>query len=145
MFVPYREQIRETETELFELEESLRGTPSCDRVRLLRLLKSGRCASQNEVADVLGYSPRQLRRWWRTYQENGLQALVDASRPGGREAQMSEEAWQDLLQEIRSGRVRLLKEVSAYLHERHGVTYHSLQGVLDMLRRRGIDLKRIRS
>jgi len=43
---------------------------------MLRLLKSGRYRSQAQLAPVLGYSDRTLRRWWQSYQQHGLSGLL---------------------------------------------------------------------
>jgi transposase-like protein len=41
---------------------------------MLRLLKMGAYRSQLRLAKALGYNPRQIRRWWKTYKEDGLEA-----------------------------------------------------------------------
>ncbi len=75
------------------------------------------------------------------YQEEGLDALIHLQNRGGSEERVNEIALRALQSEIDLGRICLLKEVKHYLHDEHGITYHSLQGVHDMLRRQGIRLK----
>lgn len=141
MRITYPEVIRESVNELQDLEESLRGQASCDRVRMLRLLKSGKYRSMRSVAPLLGYSTRQLRRWWQQYQEDGLKSLLAHPSPGGRRSRVSDEVWDDVARAIREGRLLLATDVQNYLLSQHGVVYESLQGVLDLLKRRGVDLK----
>jgi len=140
MRVDYAPQIRESESDLNRLEDRHRGTPACDRVRMLRLLRSRRCANQHEVADLLGFSPRQIRRWWMTYQSLGLEALLDVNRQGGSQSRISPDVWEALSRQIHAGHLCLLKEVQHYLLKEHGIEYRSLQGVRDMLKSQGLQL-----
>jgi hypothetical protein len=48
-----------------------------------RLLRSEECTNLGEVAQALGYSWRQCRRWFASYQEGGLEELLK-SRVGER-------------------------------------------------------------
>jgi hypothetical protein len=49
------------------LEKQLRGRPLTDRLKLLRLLKTRTVPSLRAAAPLLGYSERQLQRWWGIY------------------------------------------------------------------------------
>jgi hypothetical protein len=62
MRIKYGTAIEESEEELREVEQHWRGQKSADRVRLLRLLKSGRVKSLKEGAPVVGYSLPQVKR-----------------------------------------------------------------------------------
>jgi hypothetical protein len=55
----YQQVITEDPQELKELEKRHRYTHLFQRVRMLRLLKSGRCSNLGEAAKALGYSWRQ--------------------------------------------------------------------------------------
>src|SRR3712207_6184835 len=57
--------------ELKKLEKQHRYTHLYQRVRMLRLLRSGECSNLAEAADALGYSWRQCQRWFATYREGG--------------------------------------------------------------------------
>ena len=61
-------------------ERRLRRSAVADRVKMLRLLKSGRYRSQSQLAPLLGHSDRTLRRWWQLYQQQGLVGLLAGSR-----------------------------------------------------------------
>lgn len=140
MQIDYPARIRESEPELLRLEELLRGQVTCDRVRMLRLLKNGAFDSREAVAGILGYSTRQLRRWWRAYEAGGMEALLEVGTPGGSRERITREAWRDLYRQIMLGRFSRLEDVRCYLLDEHGIEYRSVQGVLDLLRRRGVDL-----
>lgn len=134
----YPNQIRESEEELERLERSLRGQALCDRVKMLRLLKSGAYESRRTLAPTLGYSERQLQRWWKTYKKGGIDALLDEKAVGGSTERVTDEAWAALKNEMGNGNIKQLKEAQAYLEERFGIEYTSLQGLSDMIKRRSI-------
>ncbi len=138
MRVDYPQRIAETVNELAALEKRLRGEAVCDRVKMLRLLKSGAYASRRPLAPVLGYSERQLQRWWKAYEKGGLSALLDEKPVGGSQERVTPEVVAGLQRERAAGRLPRLKDVQAYLQQRHGIAYHSLQGVADMLQRHRI-------
>ena len=134
----YREQIKESEQELEHLERSLRGQALCDRVKMLRLLKSGAYDNRRTLAPTLGYSERQLQRWWKLYKKAGIDGLLEEKAVGGSTERVNDAAWQGLRLVMRSGHIKQLKEAQAYLTERFGIEYSSLQGLSDMIKRRSI-------
>jgi hypothetical protein len=72
----YSQVIEEDPEELKELEKYHRYTHLFQRVRMLRLLKSGECPNLAEAAEALGYSWRQCQRWFASYKQGGLQELL---------------------------------------------------------------------
>ncbi len=134
----YPEQIRESVEDLEQLEKSLRGQALCDRVKMLRLLKSGAYDSRRTLAPTLGYSERQLQRWWKIYKRGGLDALLEEKQVGGSTERVTDEAWRALSAEMRSGHIKQLKEAQAFLLEHFDIEYQSLQGLSDMIKRRSI-------
>jgi hypothetical protein len=54
MRIKYPKAIQESEEELTSLEQSLRGQKAADRVRVLRLLKSGTVKSLKDCAPMVG-------------------------------------------------------------------------------------------
>jgi transposase len=140
MWIDYGERVAESEAELRERERALRGWPTADRLKLLRLLKSGRERRLRRAAAVLGYSERQAQRWWRRYAAGGLAALLAEARHEGRRERITAAAWEALDGEMRAGRIARLREAQAYLRERHGIAY-SLNGVSLLFKRRKAKLK----
>ncbi len=134
----YQDQIQESEEELERLERSLRGQALCDRVKMLRLLKSGAYDSRRMLAPTLGYSERQLQRWWKMYKKGGIDELLEEKAVGGSTERVTDEAWYALKAEMRCGNIKQLKEAQAFLEERFGIAYSSLQGLSDMIKRRSI-------
>ena len=62
MRIKYPKAIQESEEELTRLEQRFRGQKAADRVRVLRLLKSGAVKSLKDCAPLVGYSVTQLTR-----------------------------------------------------------------------------------
>ena len=94
MRIKYPKAIQEREEDLAKLEQRLRGQKPADRVRMLRLLKSGTVNSLKECAPLVGYSVGQLTRWWECYRAQGLAGLLKQHKPVGKHAKLTAEAWE---------------------------------------------------
>jgi len=68
--------VKESLEELRELEERYRGKPEEVRVTVLRLLKEEEDRGIEDVALLVGFSKPTVKRWWRTYREGGIDALI---------------------------------------------------------------------
>ncbi len=141
MRIKYPDLICESEAELITLEQQLAGQRAGDRVRMLRLLKSGEAPSLRTCAKVLGRSLTQLTRWWKRYQQHGLQALVTIPRRTGKRPWVSDAVWVDLQQEIQAGRLVHLEDTRQYLKVRWGIEYRSVSGVWALFKQRGVKLR----
>ena len=82
MRIKYSQAIQESEEELMRLEQSFRGQKPADRVRVLRLLKSGAVKSLKDCAPLVGYSVTQLTRWWECYRAEGEASAAQAAQAG---------------------------------------------------------------
>jgi hypothetical protein len=71
MRINYPKAIHESEEDLMSLEQRLRGQKPADRVRMLRLLKSGTVKSMKDCAPLVGYSLVQLTRLPGTLADTG--------------------------------------------------------------------------
>ena len=140
MWIDYSISITESVAELQARERAVRGQRAADRVKLLRLLKSGAARSVRQGAAMLGYSERQAQRWWECYARGGLAALLDVGWPGGSRERITPEAWADLSAQMRAGAIGRLKDAQAYLRERWGLTY-CLDGISKLFIRRKTKLK----
>jgi transposase len=140
MWIDYSISITESVAELQARERAVRGQRAADRVKLLRLLKSGAARSVRQAAAMLGYSERQAQRWWACYAGGGLAALLDVGRPGGSQERITPEAWADLSAQMQAGAIGRLKDAQAYLHEHWGLDY-CLDGISKLFIRRKTKLK----
>jgi transposase len=140
MWIDYSMSIAETVAERQARERAVRGQRAADRVKLLRLVKSGAARSMRQAAATLGYSERQAQRWWARYAHGGLAALVDVGHSGGSRERITPDAWADLHAQMRAGAIGRLKDAQAYLQEHWGIVY-CLDGVSKLFIRRKTKLK----
>src|SRR5215211_5649384 len=124
----YPQVIEEDPHELEKLEKHHRYTHLFQRVRMLRLLKSGECSNLAEAAEALSYSWRQCQRWFASYKQGGLQELV------------TPEAFEELQEAMKRGEIATISEAHRFLSER-GIEYSHPDGVGQLLRRRKVKLK----
>jgi len=138
----YTQVIEEDPEELKELEKYHRYSHLFQRVRMLRLLKSEECTNLGEAAQALGYSWRQCQRWFRSYQEGGIEELlISRVSERGRQELVTQEAFEDLKEAMKKGQIATISEADEFLRERHGIEYAHPDGVGQLLRRRKVKLK----
>jgi len=123
MRIKYPKAIQESEEELTRLEQSLRGQKAADRVRVLRLLKSGTVKSLKDCAPMVGYSLSQLTRWWERYRAEGLAGVLKQQKPAGKASRLTAEAWAGLLQAMRAGHIATMQDARNYLEREWGIRY----------------------
>lgn len=133
--------ITEDEPTLRRVERQVRGRPTAVRVQALRLLKSGAARSLGACATLVGHSPRQVARWWALYRQEGLAGLLREPTYPGKTPRLTPAALADLKTAMSAGQIATLKDTQAYLAERHGIVYASLNGVWAQLRKHKIKLK----
>ncbi len=123
MRIKYPKAIQESEEELTRLEQRLRGQKPADRVRMLRLLKSGTVKSLKDCAPMVGYSVSQLTRWWERYRAEGLAGVLKQHKPAGKPSRLTPEAWAGLLQAMRVGHIATMQDARDYLEQQWGISY----------------------
>ena len=140
MYLRYDDLIAESADDLLRLERRHRASPAAARLKMLRLLKSGAYRSRRALAAVLGYSERQLHRWFETYRTDGLDAMLAYEASRGSRERITPEAWAALEAEMKAGRVAGLKGAQRFLAERYGIDY-SVGGLSALFQRRKTKLK----
>lgn len=85
------------------------------------------------VSPVVGYTERQLQKWWRLYRAGGLEVKPHK----GSVCRLTDEAYAGLAKEMAEGKVGTLKDSRVYLDREWGIVYRSLNGVWRQLNRRG--------
>lgn len=111
-----------------------------NRIRAVYLGLMGKTAP--EIATVLGFSRRTVQKWIQSYNQKGLEGLLDS--PGrGQRCKLNPEQLQWLRQRIEEGPrpedgVCVLggKEIQRIIEQQFGVTYH-LNSVYQLLHRLG--------
>ena len=72
----YSESIFESSAALLQLERSQSDGQSRDRVKFIRLLKSGICKTQAAAGSCIGIKRTQSQYLWRTYINEGITGLL---------------------------------------------------------------------
>ena len=103
------------------------------RLHGLWLLRSGwRLAS---VAAAVGVHYRTVQRWVGWYRDGGVEKVVSHKMGGkGQEPFLSDEAQEQVAQEVGTGRFRTAGEIGDWIAEQYGVTY-KIGGVYSLMRR----------
>src|SRR5215210_8588464 len=139
----YPQVITEDPYDLKELEKRHRYSHLFQRLRMLRLLKSGECSNLSEAAQALGYSWPQCQRWFAFYQEGGIEELLKSRvhERGRQEELVTPEALEDLKEAMKMGQIATIAGADEFLSEHHGIEYAHPDGVGQLLRRHKIKLK----
>ncbi len=123
MRITYPKAIQESEEDLKQLEQQLRGQKAADRVRMLRLLKSGTVKSLKDCAPLVGYSLVQVTRWWERYRAQGLASFLATYKPTGQRSRLTAQAWAGLLAQMRAGHIATMQEARDYLEREWSINY----------------------
>ena len=140
MYLRYDDLIAEAPGELARLERQHRRSAVADRFKMLRLLKTGAYRSRRALAEALGYSERQLHRWFEAYREGGTEALARYAPHTGSAERVTPQALAALEGAMQAGQVASLKQAQRFLAERFEIAY-TVAGLSDLFQRKKIKLK----
>jgi transposase len=114
-----------------------------DRIRFLRLLKSGQCRSQAATGALLGLSLRQAQRLWLQYCQQGYDQFIN-SRQKGYWGRLSSTQISQLRQYLLTDQAQTLADIQSFLRQSFGVEY-TIGGVSVLCSRLKIKRKKGRS
>ena len=134
--IRYQEVIAETGAALETLEQHWRGTRFADRVRMVRLVKSETAKTMQAYASLLGYSERQLLRWWACYKTGGLDALIEQHLRSGRPSRMTQQAWEQIDAAMQEGQIDTLEATRQFLQSTCHITSKSINAISWLFKRR---------
>jgi len=141
MNVDYQRIIKESEKELLELEKRHRYSHLMQRLKVLRLLKSGECSSLSQAAKTIDYSFRQCHRWLTDYRKGGLESLLENRvSQRGRKDWQNEAAWTALQKALAAGEIATYEQARVLL-AKQGVVYQGVSGVARFFQRHKLKLK----
>jgi transposase len=138
----YRKAIKETEQQLVALERSQTKALLRDRIRFLRLLKSGACHTQAKAGEQIGLTLWGSQKLWAKYRSEGLKSLL-AYPYQGRKEKLSEAQKQELQEELSKDTTQSLEQACAYVERQNGVHY-TVSGMYYVLRRLKVKKKTAR-
>src|SRR5713226_7193426 len=109
--------------------------------RLSALLWLAEGVTEQGVADRLGISSRQVRKWLKIYRTHGLDALCQL-RYQGRVPRLSDAQVAELKEEIAKGNFRIARQIIDWIVQRFSVQY-SESGVKELLKRIGVSYHKV--
>ncbi len=140
--IHYSQVIVEDLLQLKKLEKYHRYSHLFQRLRMLRLLKSEECLNLAEAARALGYSWRECHRWFASYRKGRIEELLKSRvSERGRQELVTPEAFADLEEAMKRGKIAAIGHADEFLRKRHGIEYAQPDGVGQLLRRRKVKLK----
>ena len=109
--------------------------------RLCTLLWLDDGMSQERVAQLLGITPRQVRKWVRTYRTQGLDGLATLHYQGD-PGQLRRSQIERLKAEIQTGRFHNVRQIADWIEQAFQVRY-SESGIKALLRRIGASYHKV--
>jgi transposase len=142
MRTDYSTLIGQSEEELLALEKRHRNSHLSQRLKLLRLLKAGRCSSIGQAAEVLGYSWRHCQRWIGAYREGGLEALLvdETHKRGNHQERITPQALGRLEEVMERGEIASYEQARKFLADQ-GVHYRNQSSIFRLFKRHRIKAK----
>ena len=135
----YQVEIKEAIEDLSRLEKTTKDLKGRDRIRFLRLLKSGEASSQIQAGRMIGLKLRQSQRLWQRYRTAGFEEFIK-SRYEGRQSKLTEDEKQILAERLKEDDVKSLQQAQEYLALEFGVHY-TIGGVSNLFQQMKIKLK----
>ena len=135
----YEAAIKEKIEELSKVEKATKDVKGRDRVRFLRLLKSGEATSQQQAGRMIGLGIRQSQPLWQRYQIVELSEFIK-SRYVGRRSKLTEDEKNLLAERLKKDDVLSLQKAQEYLAQEFGVNY-TIGGVSYLFEQMKIKLK----
>jgi transposase len=135
----YQEAIKEKAEDLIKSEKAAKDLKGRDRIRFLRLLKTGDATSQKQAGNMIGLKIRQSQRLWQRYQSVGLDEFVK-SRYEGRTCKLTEKEKMQLEERLKKDDFKSLKEAQRYLAQEFRANY-TIGGVSYLFQQMKIKLK----
>jgi len=122
--------ITESLEDLRRLAADNAGTPAADSIRMLIVLSRNPAATTNDIAAMIGCTPRDVERAVAAYRARGMAGLLERAPGRG----ISPEQLEELRAAMSSGTLETLEEIRAWLEERFGLRY-TKRGVGKLIQR----------
>lgn len=135
----YQAEITESEDDLIKLERSTKDGKARDRVRFVRLLKTGKATTQQQAGVLIGLGIRQSQRLWQRYRQNGIAVLAVGNYQGST-AKLTEAEQSRLKERLKKDDICSLEQAQNYLQQEFGVSY-TRGGVSYLFKRLKVKLK----
>lgn len=137
--INYAEKIQESAESLYVLERKASAAIVRDRLRFLRLLKSGTAATPPCAGAAVSYKKAWSYQLWKRYEVNGLSALSDYPFKGTK-FRLGSEQQQQFRASLAKDNITTLADAVALLREQTGISY-TIGGMCYVMKRLGIKKK----
>ena len=136
----YSAKIREDLDFLLAQEKQQPKAFERDRIRFLRLLKSGECRTPAAAGAIIGLSERQAQRLWHEYRQGGFEQLV-TNRKKGYWGRLSSVQLSQLRQFLLTDQAQTLADIQTFLKETFQEEY-TIGGISDLCKRLKVKAKK---
>lgn len=137
--INYQIQIKESVEELQDIEQSQKQGRFRDRVRMVRFLKEGRAATQQQAGELVGISRRQSQKLWKLYTSQGIAGLM-VTHYKGSWPKLSSVEHARMLQRLDVGDISTQQQLLDWLEQEMGICY-TQGGLSGFLARTKVKLK----
>ena len=96
----FKIEVKESKEELKKLLKTETKASKRDRIRALYLHQTGQARSRQQMAVILGCAESTIYRWFKIYQNQGLQGLLVVKTSPGRPRKINGHALSDLKQQL---------------------------------------------
>ena len=135
----YAEKIRESAEALYVLERKAGASIVRDRLRFLRLLKSGAAATPAAAGAAVSYKKAWSYQLWNRYAATGLSAFSQHPFKGTK-PRLDSEKQQQFTASLAKDNITTLADAVALLKEQTGIRY-TIGGMCYVMKRLGIKKK----
>lgn len=135
----YPSLISESASELLALERSQKKANSRDRIRFIRLLKTGQAKTQGQAGELIGIGIRQSQRLWSKYHKSGLLSL-SKSVYQGYWGKLSSQQLSHLQCSLTESGIYTQEQAAEFIEKQYGVKYKQ-SGICRLFKRLKIKLK----
>lgn len=137
--INYADKIQESVEDLYVLERKAGAAIVRDRLRFLRLLKSGTAATPPAAGAVVSYKKAWSYQLWKRYAAKGLSALSEYPFKGTA-PRLNHEQQQQFKASVATDNISTLADAVALLKEQSGISY-TIGGMCYVMKRLGIKKK----
>jgi transposase len=89
-------KIKETEAEIREMLKNEPQVKRQNRLQALYLVVTKQAKSRSKVSKMLGFNRNTISDWFRLYEENGLEKMLEIYQPSGVKAKISAAAVEEI-------------------------------------------------
>ena len=105
------------------MRDAFKNEGDVKRRRKLQAIRLGFMGEHTteEIAEIVGGSKASVTNWVRQYRQGGVEELLQTSYRSGRKPSLNEEVCNELIEGLKDGRWKRMKEIRKWLAVEHGI------------------------